>query len=330
MLKGLADLHCDPRPILHRDLKPSNVLRDAHSKFLIADFGISRELKGGLKTYHTSSKKGTQDWIAPESYCKDEDSVDKARYKKESDVMNAGMLAYYVATKGKHPFGTEDCRLQNLLHGNHVGLDEIKDDAFLDLLLWMLQLKPEDRPSANEALKHPYLQSDKEKFDMLCNVGNQPEIKPSKGQNSHVRKQLDCHSKWMELIDDEVLEDFKTFKTNGKKKTLTYKPTWASCLRFIRNVNEHWKDKPRQHLSPYVKEGNYKKYFLRHFPDLPLRLHKIIRSTDWKTRTDHEEHFTCKPLTEFSFFKDITEIGFHYDIYIPDLILMLTQSFTVN
>ncbi|XP_046843883.1 uncharacterized protein LOC124437960 isoform X2 [Xenia sp. Carnegie-2017] len=214
------------------------------------------------------------------------------RYKKESDVMNAGMLAYYVATKGKHPFGTEDCRLQNLLDGNHVGLYEIKDAAFLDLLLWMLQLKPEDRPSANEALKHPYLQSDKEKFDMLCDVGNQPEIKPSKGQNSHVRKQLDCHSNWMELIDDEVLEDFKTFKTNGKKKTLTYKPTWASCLRFIRNVGQHWKDKPRPHLSPYVKEGNYKKYFLQHFPDLSLRVHKIIRSTDWKTRTDLEEHFT--------------------------------------
>ncbi|XP_046843860.1 serine/threonine-protein kinase/endoribonuclease IRE2-like [Xenia sp. Carnegie-2017] len=33
ILKGLADLHSEPRPILHRDLKPSNVLRDAQGKF---------------------------------------------------------------------------------------------------------------------------------------------------------------------------------------------------------------------------------------------------------------------------------------------------------
>lgn len=38
ILKGLVDLHSDPRPILHRDLKPSNVLRDTQGKFLIADF----------------------------------------------------------------------------------------------------------------------------------------------------------------------------------------------------------------------------------------------------------------------------------------------------
>ncbi|XP_046844922.1 serine/threonine-protein kinase/endoribonuclease IRE2-like [Xenia sp. Carnegie-2017] len=296
ILKGLADLHSEPNPILHRDLKPSNVLRNAQGQYLIADFGLSRILKDGLKTHVSDATKGTQDWIAPESYVVNEESVDKARYKPESDVMNAGMVAYYVATKGKHPFGALKYRLKNLLDGNPVGLKEIKDASLEDLLLWMLQKEPKLRPNANEALKHPYLQSDKEKFNMLCDMGNQPEMIQSQRQsslNSDVVAQLYDPMEWRTRIDDQVLKAFKTFKKNGKKKTLTYEPTWARCLRFIRNVNEHWNDKPRTHLLCYVKEGKYVDYFLQRFPELPLLVHKIIRSTDWKTRADLQEHFTA-------------------------------------
>ncbi|XP_046862167.1 uncharacterized protein LOC124455575 isoform X2 [Xenia sp. Carnegie-2017] len=297
ILKGLADLHGEPNPILHRDLKPSNVLRDAQGQYLIADFGISQILKNGLKTHVSDATKGTQYWIAPESYVVDEESFDKARYKQESDVMNAGMVAYYVATKGKHPFGPREDRLKNLLDGNPVGLMEILDVVLKDLLSWMLQHLPEDRPSANEALKHPYLQPDEEKFNMLCDMGNQPEMKQSQSQsspNSDVVAQLYAPIEWMTRIDDEVLKDFKAFKKNGKEITLTYEPTWARCLRFIRNVNEHWNDKPRTHLMRYVKEGNYVNYFLQRFPELPLLVHKILRSTDWKTRADLHKHFTAQ------------------------------------
>ena len=73
------------------------------------------------------------------------------------------MVAYYVATKGN-----------NILNGNPVGLKEIKDAELKDLLSWMLQVKPEDRPSVNEALKHPFLMSDGEKFEMLFKVAWQP------------------------------------------------------------------------------------------------------------------------------------------------------------
>ncbi|XP_046855465.1 serine/threonine-protein kinase/endoribonuclease IRE2-like, partial [Xenia sp. Carnegie-2017] len=172
ILQGLADLHSGENPIIHRDLKPSNVLRDTQGNFLIADFGISRILKKGSTTHKSSPNKGTEYWIAPESYIEDEDSVDKARYKRSSDVYNAGMVAYYVATKGKHPFGIQRYRLDNMLNGNPVGLKEIKDETLKDLLSWMLNLKPENRPSASEALKHPFLVSDHEKFDLLCNFGN--------------------------------------------------------------------------------------------------------------------------------------------------------------
>ncbi|XP_046843927.1 serine/threonine-protein kinase/endoribonuclease IRE2-like [Xenia sp. Carnegie-2017] len=285
ILTGLSDLHSCPSSILHRDIKPSNVLQDVEGEFMIADFGISRILESGdNSTYQSSPGTGSYGWSAPES-------LGGGRYKKESDIMSAGMVAYYVATKEEHAFGTEENRLKNLLNGNPVGLKKIDDVQLKDLLSWMLQHKPELRPSANEAFKHPYLRSNEEKFDMLSKVGNQPEIKKPICRNSDVRKRLNLRSKWMKRIDDEVLKDLKTFKVKNKKRTVTYESSWASCLRFIRNVDQHWHDKSRSRLLPYIKEGNYKEYFMQRFPELPLLVHKIIRSTDWKTRSKLRQHF---------------------------------------
>ncbi|XP_046854953.1 uncharacterized protein LOC124447988 isoform X4 [Xenia sp. Carnegie-2017] len=278
ILKGLADLHSGPNPILHRDLKPSNVLRDSQGKFLIADFGISRILKNGLRTYESRANRGTEYWIAPESYCEDEDTVDKGRYKKESDVMNAGMVAYYVATKGKHPFGTKRHILDNMLNGNPVGLDQIKDEALKDLLFWMLNLRPEDRPSANEALKHPFLMSDDEKFDFLCKVGNQQPIKTSDTDSSVVKQLNSKYSNWKSFMDTDVYDFFRTDKVNGKM--YKYGPSLTECLRLIRNIGQHWYDGPLPQPEPFYKIGNHKAYFLQTFPNLPVLVHAAIRSND--------------------------------------------------
>ena len=88
VLKGLADLHCEPKRILHRDLKPSNILRNVYSKWLLADFGISRILMQDASTCR-SMEKGTRDWKAVES-CSSKDISDskdaEVRYKRESDI----------------------------------------------------------------------------------------------------------------------------------------------------------------------------------------------------------------------------------------------------
>ncbi|XP_046855217.1 serine/threonine-protein kinase/endoribonuclease IRE2-like isoform X2 [Xenia sp. Carnegie-2017] len=214
-LQGLADLHSDPNPILHRDLKPTNVLRDSQGKFLIADFGISRILND-CTTHNSKPNMGTEYWIAPESYCEDKDTVDKGRYKKESDVYNAGMVAYYFATKGKHPFGGKRLRLDNMLKGDPVGLDEIKDETLKDLLSWMLNLKPEDRPSAIQALKHPFLMSDDDKFDFLCKVGNQQPIKTSDNKSSVVKQLNSKYSNWKSFMDTDVYDYLRADEENGK------------------------------------------------------------------------------------------------------------------
>ena len=194
------------------------------------------------------------------------------------------MVAYYVATKGKHPFGCREYRRKNLLDGNPVGLKEIDDVQLKDLLSWMLQLVPELRPLANEALEHPYLQSDEKNFDMLCDVANQPVIEiPYLGHplNSDVHEQLNGLKNWMDRIEPEVFSNFNKSQ---------YDSTWLGCLKFLQNVRQNRHDKPLIH----IKEGNYEEYFLRAFPELPLLVHRITRFNDWKTKPDLEEHFTSK------------------------------------
>ncbi|XP_046856557.1 uncharacterized protein LOC124449659 [Xenia sp. Carnegie-2017] len=280
ILNGLADLHSGENPIIHRDLKPTNVLRDSQDNFLIADFGISQILNNDCTTYESKPNTGTEYWIAPESYCEDEDSVDKGRYKKQSDVYNAGMVAYYVATKGKQPFGNKPERLMNMLDGKPVGLDKIKDETLKDFLSWMLNRQPEDRPSATEALKHPFLMSDDEKFDLLCKVGNLQQIKTNDSKSIVVQHLNSETLDWRCQMDEDVYDYFRTNVRTGE--IFSYGSSRTECLRLIRNTGEHWYDerRPLPQPKPFHKIGDHKSYFLKTFPTLPVRVHAAVRSDE--------------------------------------------------
>ena len=195
------------------------------------------------------------------------------------------MVAYYVVTKGQHPFGEEAERLLNLREGKPVGLDSLSDPALKDFLSWMLSHDPYKRPSAEEALKHPYLQTAEEKFEMLCKVGNEVEIKKV-DVNSVVVRQLNSDSTdWRTIIRADVLKYF----VNGRN----YGPSWTECLRLMRNVNQHWKDTPRPLPQPkaFYEVGDPQEYFLKVFPDLPVLVHRIVRSSDWKERPELQKYF---------------------------------------
>ncbi|XP_046854770.1 serine/threonine-protein kinase/endoribonuclease IRE2-like [Xenia sp. Carnegie-2017] len=280
ILNGLEDLHSGKEHILHRDLNPSNVLRDSQDDFLIADFGISQTLKNGSTTHESSPNKGTEYWIAPESYREDENSVDKGWYMKESDVYNAGMVAYYVATKGEHPFGIQRYRLDNMLKGDPVGLKEIKDETLKDFLSWMLNRQPEDRPTAKEALKHPFVLTNDEKFDLLCKAGNLEQIKTNDSKSIVVQQLNSESSNWKSKIDRDIYDYFRTNVTTGE--IFRYGSSWTECLRLIRNTREHWYNqrRPLPQPKPFYKIGDYKAYFLKKFPNLPVRVHATVRSNE--------------------------------------------------
>ena len=85
-----------------------------------------------------------------------------------------------------------------------VCLDILTDPVEKDFVSWLLQKDINDRPFADEALKHPFLKSIEEQFNFLVVMGNEPEVIKEdqhcavvRALNSHVN---DYPNGWKETI----------------------------------------------------------------------------------------------------------------------------------
>ena len=159
VLSGLQFLHGNG--ILHRDLKPSNVLVDKDGFMKLADFGLSRVLNQDETTVHTDPK-GTQGWMPSEvieaTNKKGKNKNPSGRYKKKSDVQAVGMIAFFILTKGEHPFGDYiHDRMANILKGDPVNLHILDNVEARDFISWLIRHKTDDRPYADQALEHPFM-----------------------------------------------------------------------------------------------------------------------------------------------------------------------------
>jgi serine/threonine-protein kinase/endoribonuclease IRE1 len=185
------------------------------------------------------------------------------------------MVAFYILTEGQHPFGEGEQVRINLLAANPVNLKMLDGHLFAkDLISWMLSHDAKDRPSAEEALQHPYLKSKEQQFKLLWGMGNYVKRKDA---NSDVLEKLnENETDWKTRVDSDVLEYLSYDKEKKRKYEYT---SWADCLRLIRNIKEHWEDYERTEPEA-IKVGDPQEYFLRLFPDLVLGVYKIARSCD--------------------------------------------------
>ncbi|ORZ29748.1 kinase-like domain-containing protein, partial [Catenaria anguillulae PL171] len=135
--------------VLHRDIKPDNVFLDADHNAKLGDFGLSTQC-----TQHDFARTfvGTPFYMSPEL-------VREQAYNAKSDIWSLGCLLYELCALDP-PFRGQTHRQlnDNILNVRYPDLSHTHYSPQLrGLIARMLQLRPDDRPSARDLFHDPQI-----------------------------------------------------------------------------------------------------------------------------------------------------------------------------
>ncbi|BCS26153.1 mitogen-activated protein kinase kinase PBS2 [Aspergillus puulaauensis] len=160
---GLRTLK-DDHNIIHRDVKPTNILVNSRGQIKICDFGVS----GNLVASIAKTNIGCQSYMAPERIAgggmQQSGNSSGGTYSVQSDIWSLGLSIIECAI-GRYPYPPETfnnifSQLHAIVHGDAPGLpeSEYSDDAH-SFVNACLDKNPQNRPSYNMLLRHPWLSS---------------------------------------------------------------------------------------------------------------------------------------------------------------------------
>jgi len=148
-LRGLAYLHSIRK--IHRDIKAGNILLNNKGEGKLADFGVSGQLSDTMAKRQTVI--GTPFWMAPEV-------IQEVGYGVEADLWSLGITGIELA-EGHPPYSNiHPMRAIFLIPSKpppKLTEPEKWTRDFNDFIAKCLTKKPDERPSAEELLKHPYI-----------------------------------------------------------------------------------------------------------------------------------------------------------------------------
>jgi len=141
--------------LVHRDLKPENILMSDRkrdfSDIKVIDFGLARYVRHADDTL--KGLAGSAYYLAPQ--------VISGPYTSKCDIWSCGVIAYALLT-GFAPFdASTDAEVLKVVHAGEFDFDDPEWDhvseAAMDFISQCLAYEEDDRPSAEQALQHPWL-----------------------------------------------------------------------------------------------------------------------------------------------------------------------------
>lgn len=190
ILSGLA--HCHENRVIHRDLKPSNILIDQLGSLKLCDFGLAR-------TVYIPNRTMTAEvctlWYRPPEIL-----LGQRLYDTSIDIWSVGCIfAELIESCVLFPGDSEIDQLFRIFRekgtpvenewpgvtklpnynktfpswsSKPISLKSTNDEVTLDLLNKLLEYEPKKRPTAKEALEHPYFKTNVVNIDTNMDCSN--------------------------------------------------------------------------------------------------------------------------------------------------------------
>ncbi|CAJ1398018.1 unnamed protein product [Effrenium voratum] len=200
--------------VAYRDLKPENVMLDFHGYLKLVDFGLSKCLEDGSRTF---TIVGTVYYMAPEIF-------EGKGYSLEADYWSLGVLLYEMVV-GKLPFGhecsEEDDIITALMEEELNFGPKYNDNAGKNLIERFLCRDPAERIGSNdgwaEVKEHKFFKVMGSKGDLFSQILGR-ELNPPLLPEGEEYSKEEYLSEKVTLSDAEELADEKLLEIQDQAK----------------------------------------------------------------------------------------------------------------